>query len=803
MDGLLTAAPACLLAAGATMSALPSARLGRWRHVVPAVCSVAALAAAAAAAWRTWPGRGVDRLELVLSTWSRPLAAGSAPVFDRAPGLEIDFVAALGLVIVAGLGTVVAVRAIGEADGEARRALAVAAASALFVAGTLNPLGLVVGWLILDATLVWLGAGRNSLVVGQVGLLLAIAGVTAISPDGGSLGQDVLPASARFALALAAMVRAGAYPLWWAIPRTSPSDPWEAIGLRLAPTVAGLGLALRASQAAPRLGGIDTALFAAGMVAFVLAALLSFYARHRAACLDWRVAAHAGLVLAALGLGDPMGRSIALILVVDLAATFAARYAAEGLGPGGLARAARGIADLGIAGLPPTLGFAGRWLLFNEVFLRFRPNAQRLRGLEGLAVLGDTVLMRQFALLAVLAVALLIGSALAAAPMRSDWFPPPTLPRGVRRTAAIVLGVALGGIGLGIALEALAPAFEALTGAALPSPLRLAARSSLTPTLIIVVAPALGWWLRRSARGRAHDPGAPLWRGLRLVGMLDILGGGLVRAGTTVQSRSGLAEGRRSMALTALGAMATGAAVFARAVPGPASAPVPGLPAWVAMATAAACCALVVLARPAAAKLAGLVLALATSAALLLATGVPAVIVVVKVLVGLLVVGMLALSVLQAPIDRRLVHAARRLRAIGESGPSDRLRTVAGIALAILVVGALGLAGGEILGGPSIPPVLLQTAVVLVGGGILAATFSHDVLELTCGVLLVLIGAEVVYANYDAGLVVSGALAVFQMLFALVASYFLGLGQAPSGGPPDAERQTLAEARSAMPEIPS
>lgn len=805
MDGLLTAAPALFLAAGATMSAMPSARLGRWRHFVPAAFALGGLLAALLAAWLTLPGRGVAALRLVLSPWSGSLAPGVDPIFLLSPGLDVDFLAALGLVVIAGLGLVVAVRAIGEADGEARRALAVAAASALFVAGTRNPLGLVLGWLVLDIVLVWLGAGRNSLVVGQIGLLLAIAGLAATGFEGERLGSAILPGSARLALVLAAMVRAGAYPLWWAIPRTAPTDPWEAIGLRLAPTVAGLGLALRVSQTIAPIGGIDYALFGPGLVAFGFAALLSFYARHRAACLDWRVASHVGLVLMALGLGDPVGRSIALILVLDLAATFAARYAAEGLGAGPLARAARAVADFGTMGLPPTLGFAGRWLLFNEVLLRFSPNVMRFHDRNGLELLGDPVLVRQVALQFGVGLVLLVAAALASAPMRGDWFPPPALPRGVRRTGAIVLGVALGGIGLGIALESLAPGFKALTGAALPSPLRSAARSSFAPSFLILFAPPLGWWLRRITRGPEHDTGALLWRGLRLVGILDAAGSALVRTGAAVQLRSGLVEGRRSMALTAVGAVATGAAIFARIDPGAGAAPVPGLSTIVAVSAAAACGALVVIARPAAAMLAGVLLAHFTAGAVLLQSGVPPVIVLVKVLVGLLVVGMLALSVLQAPIDRRLIQAARRLRAIGDAGPSNRLHSVAGIALVIFSIGALGLTGGAIRGGPEIPPMLLQTAVVLVIGGLLATMFADSVLELACGVLLALIGCEVAYANYDAGLVVTGALAVFQMLFAITASYFLGLAAtSPAGdGALGADRDALAEARSALPEIPS
>lgn len=76
-------------------------------------------------------------------------------------------------------------------------------------------------------------------------------------------------------------------------------------------------------------------------------------------------AARLGLVWMALGLGGPWGIGAGLVLILDLLLSKAVFYSAvAGIGLGKEAR--QGIFALGMwqaAGLPPTLGFIGRWLL--------------------------------------------------------------------------------------------------------------------------------------------------------------------------------------------------------------------------------------------------------------------------------------------------------------------------------------------------------------------------------------------------------------------------------------------------------
>jgi hypothetical protein len=140
--------------------------------------------------------------------------------------------------------------------------------------------------------------------------------------------------------------------------------------------------------------------------------------------------------------------------------------------------------------------------------------------------------------------------------------------------------------------------------------------------------------------------------------------------------------------------------------------------------------------------------------------------------------------VLQAPIDRRLVESARRLRQIraptGESALSERLLPVFSLGAAgLLAYGMHSAAVPDQL----LPAALLKPALMLAGGGILTAVFARTALQLSCGVILVLIGFELAYTRLDPGLLITGGLASFQLLLAIVASHFLGLSPT-SDAPP-------------------
>jgi len=145
---------------------------------------------------------------------------------------------------------------------------------------------------------------------------------------------------------------------------------------------------------------------------------------------------------------------------------------------------------------------------------------------------------------------------------------------------------------------------------------------------------------------------------------------------------------------------------------------------------------------------------------------------------------MLALSILQAPIDRRLVAAARRLGQV-QAAPRRALseRLVPVLALAIVALVGLGMQPAVLA--PYVGPGVLRVGVVLVAGGVVATVFAGSALKLAAGVLIALIGSEAIYASLDPGLLVTGGLAGLQLLFTIVASFFIG--QSPLVGGPEGQ----------------
>ncbi len=724
MIRVLLAAPPLLLGVAALVAWLPLPLPERARRWAPVVAAAVAVAAAAGLAALTL--RGAPPARLLLSPW----------LDGEGPALESNPLVALALVAIGVLGLVTTLRALGE-DDPAPAPLAVCAAAALVAAAGTERLGLVFGWLTLDVALALVGGGRQGLLAGQTGLFMLLAGLTG---------------ARRFYLEAASLVRAGMYPLWWSVPRSRSAALWQAIGIRLAPTVAGLVMALQIITPSRAEAGMSAATLAPGLVAVTFGALLSFIARDRGAALDWAVTAQAGLAMLAIGLVDPAGQAVALVLVVDLALVFGARYAAEGLGHGRAVRAARWLAWASVAGLPPTLGFAGRWTLYQQLLER-----------QAFGPLLWTVAM----------------TALLVAPAHPAWLPSPPArrPRPVLRALpAVLAGLSLA---LGLGFRWLGPVVAA-SGGDLPDPLRLiTARPSVL--LLLAAAPALGWLARRlHVLSGMRDRSQRTRRALRLREPITAAARVLVRGGAFIQLRSGLVAGRRSLALTLLAVVATGVALMDAGPSGSAAAwpplgQVAGLVAAVGIVGAA------VLVRSPAAALLSLAAAYGLGAAAVLgADGGPrGVIAAIKIIVGLIVVSMLALSILQAPIDRRLVAAARRLgraQAAPRRALSERL--VPFLALAIVALVGLGMQPAVLA--PYVGPGVLRVGAVLVAGGVVAAVFAAGALQLAVGVLIALIGSEAIYASLDPGLLVTGGLAGLQLLFAIVASFFIG--QAPLAG---------------------
>ncbi len=777
MLAALTAAPAALLFLGSwprLVARLPR----RWRVAAPAVAALLAVASAAALGIALVLGGGESAV-LPLSPWS-------GAVFDARPELRVDALSALCLFLI-GLSALVAVlRGIGEGpvaesvlaydsddavatdrapqeanrEGGLRASLAVSAAAALFVAASRSPLGLALAWIVFDLALAGPAkGGRRSLLGGQIGLFLALAGLTG---------------AGRAYLVAAGAVRAGLYPLSWSVPRCGEGRPWRALGVRLPATIAGLHLAFVAGEGLRRGAGIDRATLVAGMVAVAFGAAHAFLAKDRSRSLEWTTTAQAGLVLLALSLNDPIGRAIAVTLLVAQVLNGIVRHGAEGLAGQQTGRLASRLTAAALVGIPPTLGFCARWLLYDNLLARGQRSA-----------------------LAALAVAV-VGAALLAAPARPQWRPAPAPRRAGKALAGLLLGVAVAELALGIGFPAISWIAQATGASRLPHPLGLLASGLVLPfgedaasgldalrpvgevllrLLLIGIAPLVGWALRRIIARRTAVPRV-LRAGLTIAPAFELLLQATLRIGAVAQLRSGLVEGRRAMAITLLGA-----AVLAAALLGPpaqAGGSWPAIGAWPLIVLAALATGALLLMRARLWTLGAIVLGHVVAALHLALSGAPIFVAAVQLLVGVLAAGMLAISVMQAPVDRRLAEAARRLRALRARGLApnaalaerhgERLTLVLALAMAVSVAIGMpqsthiaGLAGRE-----------LAPAIVLLMGGLLAVLFARGVLELSAGVLLSLTGFEAIYGLVDAGLLVTGVLAVVQLLFAVVASAFVG-----------------------------
>jgi len=797
--------PPVLLALAALAAWMAPRAIGRW--VQPAAWAAPALAAFALAAAATGAvalaGAPNQPFRFALSTWTPGLFPGS-------PSLDVGLLAAACMVLVALLGVAVALRGLGERSlGQIAAPLAVAAAAALFIASARSPLGLVFSWLLLDLAIGFTASGgRGALLAGHFGLLLALAGLIGLPLESPRLGGGgiELTETRRALLTAACLIRVGGWPVWWAVPRSREGMAWRAIGIRLAPTVAGLYLAMIVGEMAGFAAGMSLVTVAPGLLALFFGGLLGIAAPGRASFLDWRTTAWAGLVLLAVGLSDPVGRTIAFVLLVHVVLVSAAAYGFEGLrfGAGGPTTAKRAALAFSAAALPPTLGFAGRWLLFDQLVVR--------------SAIGVLVLA-------------FLGTVLISAPLRRGWRVPPKA-HGYAAPLFVGFMLLLGlELVLGVRLDRFGTFLRGAVGGDVPSPVLLLLNTPwlrapahvvaalAIPVLLILAAPPLGWAARKvEARNRGR-PFVRRGRGvLRLAGAAETVQGAIVRLGAIIQRRSGLTGGRRAMALTLLAAIVISGSMFGLGGPGspprsPAETiwPEAGLlsQVWFAglapLILAGALSGVILLVRAPAAKLIALHGAYALSGVLVAQGGAPAVLGALMFLVGTIVVGMLAISVMQAPIDRRMLAAARRLRALRPGPDAERSPVVPGLALLVALAAARGFDSVVLAErGVSMTGVLHPT-VAMAAGGVLTVVFAVAALDIAVGVVLAVVGAQLLYTVLDPGLLIGGTLAGFHLLLAVVASFFIGLSALSpgdvdlvgrptggAGGGVDAEREPSA-----------
>jgi hypothetical protein len=341
--------------------------------------------------------------------------------------------------------------------------------------------------------------------------------------------------------------------------------------------------------------------------------------------------------------------------------------------------------------------------------------------------------------------------------------------------APFLLGPLLAAVRAGAAPNALAGAVDALRSGTQTGPALLALLGLLAPALAFLAWPAhrapdpLGLARRSLAR-----------RALRLTALADALGSGLLALGAALQRVSGLIEGRRVRVWTLAAAAIVAVLPLRPALEPPG--PIPG--GWLAtlpfLVAGAIALAMLLDPRPLTTLIA-LGAAYLLSAASLAATGGEGLVVALLQLVaGTMVVAMLALAAASGPTERPSRRSARRLGTLvpGAAGGRD----LGLLALALLSALAI-VAGIRALSFPlEVPEAVLRPALALAFGGVLVVVAAGQSLRLIAGVLLALVGFQLAYAHLDPGVLIAAGLAVFQLLFTVVAGYFVGLDPAVEDG---------------------
>jgi hypothetical protein len=296
--------------------------------------------------------------------------------------------------------------------------------------------------------------------------------------------------------------------------------------------------------------------------------------------------------------------------------------------------------------------------------------------------------------------------------------------------------------------------------------------NSLALALAIVLPAAFALLVRPDPHTASDARRRGLRRALRLTRAATILGTFLVRGGAFVDRMSGLLESRRAMTWTVMAATVVSAAMVVGPRVGPPQAPATALGNAVFVLAGATGATLVLAAAPAI-TIGTLAAGYLVTAAVQWLTDVPTQVVVLELVGGLLSAVILAVGLLQTPSDRRWVGAARRLAAASSlrEGHPDRLLPTLALAVALIVsYGMQSTALGE-----ELSPQVVRTAFALASCGVVAVVFARSAVRLAGGVLLALAGFEIAYAQLDPGLLVSGSLAAFQLLFAVIASYYVAM----------------------------
>jgi hypothetical protein len=723
-------------------------------HVVAAVATPVAMVATSTdwiqLRWMAW----VDPVlrPFGLGSWSDLSAA--VPAWSRAlgggPSLELDL---RGAILLAALAMLVAV-AVFQASAASLESLAwpllIAACSMLFVASSASPLGLVAAWLILDALLFRSGLiSRRGLLASQLGLWILISALAALPIDHETLRAgdgaiwEIAWSQLRGYLVVAGAVRMGLYPFTWTVPRTPVEALWRGPLTRIAPLTAGLALLLRAAtqlpteQNLPHLG-----LIAFGLLVLLAAAVLAGTALDRGQVLDSICMITAAIAVLAVAVPGRVVPDLVLGLGLDLVLGRGLMFLAEANGSARLSRL-WWLGAAGALGLPGTLGFGLRWWQLAGWF----PELPALYG-----------------------ILLLLGLALPVAVLRPPvWTSPDRDRPGPIEAPARFVGLVLGILGILATLLLLGVP----TTLALPVPsvnLRLA--------LGLVLPLVLGLLLRseRIPTTRGGWGSSRLGHWLRTGAFFDAWRSALIQAGRALHRSINLMDSRRTMAWTVFAGLVIGLSILASDVgQAPAIGMGGGATLWLVTVAIAY---LVLLADRPLTQLASLTAVFLLGSLALVTTmgqddpAVLQIIALVKLLAGMVVVAILAIGSLES--QRRADRAVSWRKAWwhrDRSMPAERRFLLLAAPVTFLLLSGIQ---SDLLA-RQLPVELLRPALTLICAGLLGTVFAEGTLRLACCAFVALVGFELIYSRLDPGLLVTGGLAAFQIMLALLVSAFFGI----------------------------
>jgi formate hydrogenlyase subunit 3/multisubunit Na+/H+ antiporter MnhD subunit len=415
-------------------------------------------------------------------------------------------------------------------EGSSYPALLTLLAAGLSLVFSANLITLSLSWVVFDLAFLWTLIGLriapkvprvlNLSCLACLSLLAAALllgrGDESLSPRSSSVSPPVFGL-----ILLAALMRVGLYPLHLWVPTGVEARLPARSLLHLVPTSAGLYLLARLSVWANSGLPYGQVLIIAGSLAFAIGALLAWAEADLGTTLSFVMISQAGYIVASLAAVKPPTMvvlpSLNLVLCLGLLFLSQDRSEVESI----WSKAATGLAMASLAGVPLTLGFAGRWHLYHSLL-----TGSHL-ALLALTLLAETLLF---------ATLLRMWSAVSR----------PVFPSEFTCKRASVVGAALLAVPiliLGLHPPALAPLMEGVPFLTVADLLR---STTMAQWAALLLSP-LGGYLFQRRRQRTFDPMETFWlkltTALRLEWLYRLLGEVVDGAAGALQIAGRMSEG--------------------------------------------------------------------------------------------------------------------------------------------------------------------------------------------------------------------------------------------------------------------